>query len=609
MRKRLITSILIFVFVSLSTFADVSFTVAAPQRVKQGDKFAVTFRLKNAQGSNLKAPQISGCAYIYGPSVSTSQSYQIVGGQMSSSMSTDYTYYYKAEKIGDCVVGEATVQANGKTYRTSPHTITVVASSQSAQNGSAQANNARSQGSVDMYDIDTQTTDKKVSSNDVFVRVIMSKSSVYEQEAVECVIKLYTKYSITSFRPTKMPEFDNFLIEELDAPAQLNQEETFNGNTYMTAVLKKCILYPQKTGTLKINTGNYDVTVAQYEKINMGLFTVNQPRERQIQITSNSGSLNVLPLPEPRPVGFQGAVGRFSAESHLVGNNFKSGDPASLIITIKGTGNIKYLKEPEIEFPTQFEVYTPSSNVNAAISGNNVTGEMTVDYTFVPETAGQFSLQPQDYVYFDPSTKKYETIKFPKFDMKVAKGVNRSSQNDQQSDIDVRIQDIRYIDLTAPESLSTNHTFMILKWWYWLIPFLMCVAMVGTLVAYREKLKRMSDISNMKVAKANKIAQKRLREAKSYMTNGDSDKFYDEMIRALWGYLSDKLSIPVSQLSRDNISGVLSDKGFDENVVNMAISLINECETARYTPSNSHEQLDSTYRQACELINVIERQK
>lgn len=611
--KRLIT-VFTFIFVAVMLIAaQVSFSVVAPRRVEKGRRFAVTYRLKNAQGTNFKAPQIPGCTYLYGPSESTSQSTQIVNGQMSSSMSIDFTYYYRADKVGECTIGEASIQVNGKTMKSEPYKFTVVAGnddeSADAQQGNSR-NSSRQSGGVNMYDIDTQSSDRSVSGKDIFVRVSLSKASVYEQEAVECVIKLYTKYSISSFRPTKVPEFENFLIEQLDVSPQLNTEESLNGERYMTAVLNKYILYPQKTGKLTINSGNYDVTVVQYEKINMGMFIMNNPREREIKITSNSGTLNVQPLPEPKPAGFQGAVGKFSAESHLVGTNFKSGDPASLVITVKGVGNIKYLNDPEVQFPSQFEVYTPTNNVNAAVAGSNVSGEMTVDYTFVPETPGEFKISPVPYVYFDPATRQYVTIDFPSYDLKVAKGTSRVSSNaDAQTDIEAQIKDIRYIDLNAPNTLATNHELVVYKWWFWMIPFAMVVILATLLIVSRKKLKMNADIAGTRLAKASKLAKRRLKEAQSSMKKGQREQFYDDMLRALWGYLSDKLMIPVSQLSRSNITEELLRKGYSDGVASQAVELIDECEIAKYAPESSNAKLDDTYNRGCKLIDQIEKQK
>ena len=198
------------------------------------------------------------------------------------------------------------------------------------------------------------------------------------------------------------PSFDGFLIQELDIQPTLNEEEEYRGSRYMTAVLKKCIIFPQKSGKLTINSGNYDIKVVQYNNVNMGFFTVRDPQEREIKVKSNSASVDVKQLPFPQPEGFSGAVGSFTADTRLVGNTFRTNDAASLIYTIKGTGNIKYIKEPVIDFPDEFEQYTPKSDIQAEVSGQNVTGTMSVEYTFVPQSVGDFKIGGNKFIYFNP---------------------------------------------------------------------------------------------------------------------------------------------------------------------------------------------------------------
>lgn len=580
--------------------AQVSFSVSVPSRVRQGDKFPVTFRLRNAQGTSLSVPEIEGCTRLYGPSVSTSQSTQIVNGKTSSSMTIDYTYYYRADKAGTCHIAEASISADGKQLKSQATSFTIVASNTATQTTDS---------NVDIDNIDTQSSDRKVSDSDVFVRIILARSSVFEQEAVECEIKLYTKYGINSFIPTKQPAFDNFLVEELDITSQLNVEELYNGERYMTATLKKCILYPQKPGKLTINSGNYDVTVIQYDNINMGLFNVRQPRERQIKITSNTTSLTAKSLPEPRPAGFSGAVGRFSAESRIIGNNFKSGDPASLIYTIKGTGNIKYLKEPVIDFPSQFEVYTPTSNVNTSVVGNNVTGTMSVDYTFIPQTPGDFVIPATPFVYFNPDDQRYVTIETDDYHLHVAKGnVNRISSAPDQDDIAAQNNDIRYIS-TSHQPLSLNHTPIVCRAWFWCIPTLALAIFIVSVILNRRALRNRADMTSLRLAKANKIAQKRLKAAKNALDAGKIELFYDEMLRALWGYFSDKLSMPVSSLSRDNISSSLVSRGIPQELAEKVITLIDECEMAKYAPAVSSEEMRAIYQHGSRIIDHIESYK
>ena len=401
-RFSILTLLILLLSATVSAAGAVNFTVKAPGRVYEGDKFPVTFRLTNANGSDLKVAAIDGCTLLFGPSTSQSQSYSVVNGRAESSSAIEYTYYYRADKAGQFTIPAASVMADGKRYTTSPTTFKV--------HERAEQDRPASQRPVAVDDIDTQAAGRKVNSDDVFVRIILSRSSAYEQEAIGCTIKLYTKYSISSFMPTRQPSFDGFLIQELDVQPALNEIETYRGQDYMTAILKRCIIFPQKSGKLTINSGNYDISVVQYDNVNMGMFQVRQPHETKIKVSSNTASIDILPLPTPKPEGFNGAVGSFTIDSRLVGNSFRTNDPATLIYTISGTGNVKYLKEPQIDFPSEFEQYTPKSDIQTSVSGNEVSGKMTIEYTFVPQTVGDFTIGSDKFVYFDPSRRDYVTM-------------------------------------------------------------------------------------------------------------------------------------------------------------------------------------------------------
>lgn len=579
-------------------FAQVNFTVQPPTRVFEGDRFPITFKLTNAEGSDLNVSQINGCTLLYDPSTSQRQSYQVVNGRATSSSSVEYTYYYKAGKAGQYTIPAASVIADGKRYTTKPVNFTI--------HESADRNTPASQRPVDVDDVDTQAAGRRVNSDDVFVRIILSKSSAYEQEAIGCTIKLYTKYSISSFMPTKQPSFDGCLIQELDVQPSLNEMETYNGQNYMTAVLKRCIIFPQKSGKLTINSGNYDISVVQYDNVNMGMFQVRQPREAKIKVSSNTGTLNILPLPQPQPDGFTGAVGTFTIDSRLVGNSFRTNDPATLIYTIKGTGNIKYVKEPVIDFPSEFEQYTPKSDIQAEVSGNDVSGSMTIEYTFVPQSVGDFSIGSDKFVYFNPQSKQYVTLTTPAYSIKVAKGVSAPTTTEQK-DVENKNSDIRHIHL-GDKHPSLTHTLVVTKSWYWFMYLGFLALTLGLVIVNRRQARLSADVIGRRTAKASKVAKKRLKAAESFMKAGNSEKFYEEMLRALWGYLSDKLSMPVSQLSRENISSTLASKGYSEESTAGLVEVLDECEMARYTPDSSN-QMDNVYERGVKVINNLENCK
>lgn len=594
-----ISTILILLLLALSAriSAEISLSVKVPPRVYEGDKFPITLHITDADNvSDASMSQIDGCKFLNGPAKSTSRSYSVINGRAESSSSIDLTYYYRADKAGRVTIPAASVVADGKRLTAKSTTLTILPR--------ADQDKPASQRPVEMDDPDTQAAGRRVASDDVFVRIILSKNSAYEQEAISCTIKLYTKYSISSFLPTKQPSFDGFLIQEMDVQPALNEVEVYNGHEYMTAILKRCIIFPQKSGKLTISSGNYDISVVQYANVNMGMFQVRQPREAKIKVSSNTGSINILPLPTPQPEGFNGAVGNFTVDARIVGNSFRTNDPSTLIYTVNGTGNIKYLKEPEIDFPSEFELYTPKSNFDTRVVGNDVTGSMTVEYTFVPQSIGEFTVGSNKFVYFNPDTKQYVTLNTPSFPVKVAKGLSSPSPTAEQSAIENKNSDIRHI-FTGPKTATDDLTPNILEGWYWLIYAVLFLLCGGYAVINRRNARRHADIVGMKTAKAKKVAAKRLKQAKQFLASGNADKFHEEMLRAIWGYLSDKLNIPVSQLSRQNIVETLSEKGYPEAETNAIVSVLDECEMARYTPESS-SRMDALYQQGVSAIDNLE---
>lgn len=605
--KRLLVSLIIFTSTTVSLLASPSFTIDAPKQVSVNSKFSITYILKDGEAStsSLKVPQINGCSLIFGPSVASSQSYQIINGKASSSSQHEYTYYYRADKEGEYTIGAASIVVDGKKMTTQPASLTIVASKHSQDNQSNGANSSNQP--VDIDDISTQNAGKKVDANDVFIRISTSRSSAYEQEAIECTIKLYTKYSISEFMAITQPTFNGFLVEDLQFQSSINARETYNGQEYQTAVLKKCILFPQKSGNLTIVSGTYDLTVVQYEQVNMGFYVVNQPVTKKIRINSNNATISIQPLPIPQPAGFDGAVGQFTAAVRISTNNFRTNEPATLTYSINGTGNIKYIKDAIIDFPSEFEQYTPNHTVDAEMKGNNVSGSSITEYTFIPKEIGNYTINVPNFVYFDPESNEYKTIELESFDIKVAQGISGLTTNQQY--VTSKNTDIRYIKL-GEKNLSFENSYTLSKAWYWILYVISISIFIGAILYTNATNKRKANVIGLKISQANKVAKKRLKIANKYMQTKDSEHFYEEMLKALWGYLSDKLSIPASQLLRPNIAQELLERGAPAEVCDSIINILDECEMARYTPSSCDlQQIESVYTRATEAINDLEKIK
>ncbi len=613
--KKYLTILSLLFLTAFSLAAQTSFQVIPPRNVIAGNRFAVTYRLSNGEGTSLNAPAISGCKLLNPqPGVSTSQSYQIINGQASSSSTVEYTFIYRAEEEGTFTIPAASIIADGKKLTSQPAKFTVLPADKATQGqqqgGYGYGYGRQPQQSVHVDDMASQDdTSHPISKDDIFVRIILNKSHAYEQEAIECTIKLYTKFQrINSFMMTSPPTFDGVLIEEVDTQAALNAVENYKGQNYVTAVLKKCIIFPQKSGKLTINSGKYDLSVVQIERVSNGWFISGRPVEKDVHLQPFTSTVDITPLPEPRPAGFDNAVGSFTFESRLSPEKLKTGEAASLEYIVTGTGNIKYLHEPKPELPTEFEQFTPKTDYRTRVSGATVTGTMVVDYTLVPQSVGTFRIPDQKFIYFDPAKRSYVTLTAPGYTMDIAKG-SGTSVSAEQMEIEAKNTDILHIK-TGAKNLSKVHQPVIFNWWYWAVPVLLVLALVTAVLVYGRQVRLNADVAGRRNARANKVARRRLRAAEKFMKARQPEQFYEAMLKAMWGYLGDKLSMPVSQLTRQNILETLLSRGVTQENADKVIEVLDQCEMARYTPDSSSEaSVEALYEEATRTINSLEKSK
>ena len=577
------------------------------------DKFQIVYLLDGAQdGGTFTEPTIEGAKFLHKSSpVKIGESTQVVisnGRQVENSVSKTfkYTVTYKLNKTGNLQVGPASVMVGGKKITANGFRINVSKAAQQQQAPSASRTLPGLGGAVDMNDPFTQTADKPISSNDLYVRIEMSKPQVYEQEAVVCTIKLYTKFPIRpGVIPLEQPSFDGFLIEELNTTGQVNVERV-NGQNYYTVIFKKCILYPQKSGKLTIKSGVFDITPVQrdiYVGINSAIAV---PHDTKLTVKSNSATVNILPLPEPRPAGFTGAVGDFKVSTSINPHQLKTYSPATYNYVVQGKGNIKYVKAPEVNFPKEFDTYDPQSNINTKSDGTDVFGNVTFAYSVIPQFVGNFELPASQFVYFNPATAKYETIDIPAMPLHVEKGKGQPSshyKNKQKAMTDVHA--LKHGDL----NLEKEHSYLVDSMSYWLAYLLPLLVLVGVIIYNRKRLKEMADVKRMRTKRAGKVAQKRLKRAKAFATAGKRNEFYGEVLTAMWGYMSDKLGIPVSDLSKDNIAAELERYGVDESLRSETLDLLEQCEFAQYAPELAGDDMMPLYDKAALVMEKLESVK
>lgn len=603
MIQKLFISLLTIVCMGLTGLAQTSVEISAPRQAYAGEPFSVTVTVTNPDGrvADIKAPSLDGCTFQGGPGVSTSSYTSIINGRMQSSKSTAYSFQYRADREGSVKVPQVEVNVNGKTYTTEPKSFTVMPSRGSqSPSGSAQGSQRRD---------NRPSSDFQIGANDLFMRIALSDNNVYEQQAVECSIKVYSSNGqINSLVASSIPTFDGCLIENLPTPTSIEwHSETVNGRSYYCATVYRALLYPQRSGEIKLNGGEYTIRVYRQTLVQDFFFARPEMQEKDVTVKPQSATLRVKALPEPRPDNFSGAVGRFAASGRLVGSKFRTNEASSVIYSIEGTGNIKFITEPDIDFPSEFEVYDPHVDSNTRVSGHNMTGTMNVEYTFVPQSVGKFNIGALDFVYFDPTDGQYKTSRVDGFDIDVEKGADVShSAVGGKTDIQAKNTDIHHIKPGADRP-GSNHTYMTQTTLYWLLyPLLLVVA---SLLLYVWIKKSNVDLKERRLNRAGKVARKRLAAAGKMLREKHYDTFYDELLRAMQTYLADKLMIPVSQLSRDNIRGELEQRGASADLLRDLIGIIDDCEMARYTPNLTPENADRLYDAARRVIDSIENLK
>ncbi len=610
MTRTKLTLFIAFLLSCLSLTAQTSVEVSLPRRAMAGQRFTLTVTVNNPDGrvADFRGPELKGCTFRGGPGISTSSYTQIINGRMSSSESTSYTFSYVADREGIVQVPAISVQVNGKSYATRAGQFEVMPAQGGQQaapmGGGGNAGGGQPQATQQPAG---NGRDFAVGSSDLFMRVHLSASSVYEQQAVECSIKLYSSNGqVSALSAAAIPNFDGCLIETIGMPNTLDwHSENVNGKNYYTTTVYRAILYPQRSGQIKLSGGEYTVRV--YRQILVQDFFMTRPemQEKDVKVTPSAVTLSVKALPEPRPAGFSGAVGNFTASARLVGNTFKTNEASSLIYTVEGTGNIKFLTDPKLDFPSEFEVYDPSVSSSARVSGSNMSGTQTTEFTFVPQSVGKFHIGGHDFVYFNPSTGKYVTLPIEGYDIDVEKGADVAPTTSMsKNDIVTKNTDIHHIkpEANRPGAPLSPMAHSLL---YWLLYPILAVALsVGVYLTLK---RRGADLSERRFNKAGKVARQRLNKAGKLLKAAQYEPFYEELLRAMFAYMSDKFGIPASQLNRDNISAALASRGADGSLVSAVIEIINECEMARYTPGLTSENADKVFDSARDCINNIEK--
>ena len=605
-RKWMVKVLLIlFTFhLSLITSLAQTLTGSAPSHVAVGEQFRLSYTVNTQDVSDFRAGDIpEELDVLIGPNRSMQSSYQMINGHTSSTSSITYTYIVCATKNGTFTISPAHVVVNGKSIASNSLTIKVSGTAQSGSGSSRQRQNDDDGGEM-------RDAGSHISGSDLFIKVSANKKRVHEQEPILLTYKVYTLVSLTQLRGD-MPDLKSFYTQEVDLPQQKSfSVETVNGRPYRTCTWSQYVMFPQMTGKLKIPSITFEGIVVQQNR-NIDPFEAffnggSGYIEVKKKIVAPGIEIQVDPLPE-RPANFSGGVGQFNISAQLDKTSTKANDPVSLRIIVSGVGNLKLIKQPVINIPKDFDQYDPKITDQTKLTTNGLEGSKIYDFLIVPRHQGKYEILPVEFTYFDTTSGSYKTARSEGFTLDVAKGSGAGAVNDftDQAGLKELNKDIRYIK-TGDVRTQGIDNFFYGSVAYWVTLIVLALIFISLFIVFRQRAIDNANVTKMRGKKANKVATKRLKKAAKLMADNKPGEFYDEVLRALWGYVGDKLNIPVEQLSHDNISQRLAERQVDAETVSQFIEALDECEFERYAPGDPKGNMNKVYEKAMTAIEKIE---
>ena len=586
---------------------EVTFEANSPLTVAVGGAFRVEFSLnaKPDKGS-FQAPSFEGFDVLAGPAESTGSSIQFINGTMTKSVSHTYTYVLLPQSAGTVTIGAAEVKVDGRTYRTRELPIEVV------DEGDGGRSQQQQQPSDDADRSDAQS---RIGKDDILLRAVVSRTSVYKNEPLHVAFKLYTRVPFANVVPESVPSFDGFWSQDLTDPnyEQVGRE-TYNGKVYETRVLADYLLYPQQVGTLTIDP--LQITVVAQVIIQsrhadpffgMGREVLNVPKKLQSQRVS----VTVKPLPDGAPASFNGAVGSFKMDAELPSERLTANSGANATVKISGEGNLTFVQAPKLQLPASFELYNvkTTESINATTSG--ITGYRQFEYPFIARAEGSYEIEPIEFSYFDPQRREYVTLRSRAVTFEVApdargggEAVVMQGRGVSKEDVRLLGEDIRFIKLGSAQ-LRTVAVPFFFSAAYWIVLVVILILFALVYMALRRQIRESQNVALVRGKRANKVAVQRFRTAKRYMEEQNRHAFYEEMLRALWGYMSDKFNIPMANLTKENVREELHKRGISAEDSQRFTDIITRCDEAQYSPVESTRMSD-VYSEGVNLISRIE---
>ncbi len=583
---------------TLSAWAKVEVRIQAPEAVVMGEQFRFTYVVNKADVSHIEAPDFIGFNVLNGPSTSVSQSVQIINGKYSNESSVKITYILEGAKEGTHTIAAAQITVDGKAYSSKPFQIRVLPAGKTQGGGQSSGHTSSSQAVP--------------SGKELFMTVSASKKRVYEQEAILLTYKVYSLVDLRSLNG-KMPSLDGFHTQEIPLPSEKSMKlEHHNGQNYRTVTWLQYVLFPQKTGKLTIPSIKFDGTVMvqnrhidPFEAFFGGAHLVS---EVQRTIVAPSLTIQVDPLPT-RPANFSGAVGNYSISASLTPKEVKANDALTLRLTVSGQGNMKLINAPELPFPKDFETYDAKITDKTSISASGNSGEKIFEYLAVPRHAGSYDIPPIEFCYFDPSSGSYKTVQTESFHLDVAKGEGSGATGGgeivSREELTLLNSDVRHIKTGETELIRHGSSFFGTT--SYLLSYLISLLLFITLVViFRKQARENANVAKQRGKKASKVASRRLKTAKSLLREGKDGPFYDEVLKALWGYVGDKLNMAVVDLNKENVKEELLKRGAQEEDVKPLLDVLNDSEFARFAPGKPADTMERIFASATEVINRLE---
>jgi hypothetical protein len=585
----------------LATAQDITVNVEYPSVVRNGQQFTISYSV-NSGGGDFAVPTFQGFYKLMGPSTSYSSNSQFLNGKWSSQTTYSYSYVLQALTEGKFSFPPAQFTYKNKTFFSDSVQIEVISGNAPRQGNIQQGNDAVA---------GNETVD--TGNENISVSLILSRNNVYLGEGILATVKIYTRQDLSGINEIKYPDFTGFMKNDLETtPLTSLKQENINGTIYGTGVIQQFLLYPQVTGEITIDP--VQITVLVQEKSGISdpffgdFFSTYQTVPKAL--VSKSVKVNVKPLPGVRPDDFSGVVGSMELTASLNKDSVDVNDAINLKLTVSGTGNLKLAESPSLKLSPDIETYDPKISDNFKSSSAGTKGQRIFEYLLIPRHYGDYIIPPVTYSYFNTSSGKYEQLQTPEFHFYARKGAEGNAGitvygASSKQDVQYVGKDIRFIKNDTGK-LRRSSSLFVTKQSFYSVYAIALLTFLVVLFIRREHIRRNSDVTAVRNRKAGKIAGRRLREASECLKKGENDKFHEEILKALWGYLSDKLSIPVSDLTRTNAVASLQARGIDEEKLRELTEMLDKCEYARYAPSAATTEMSDIYEGAARFIRSIE---